>query len=88
VTLDPRLAAAEKNLPAVCFVPKPKDPCDLMADKGYHSRDVLKYLDDSRWNTRIAEPRPSRGYQRWHGDNEARVAVRADRIRLRLGGGK
>jgi hypothetical protein len=56
VTLDPTLAAAEKNLAAVGPVPTPEDPCDLVADKGYHSRDVLKDLDDSPWKTRIAEP--------------------------------
>jgi transposase len=56
VTLDPTLAAAEKNLAAVGLAPTPEDPCDLVADKGYHSRDVLKDLDDSPWQTRIAEP--------------------------------
>ena len=59
-----------------------------MADKGYHSRDVLKDLDDSPWKTRIAEPRPSKGYLRWHGDDEARAAVYANRNRLRSGVGK
>ena len=47
VTLDPTLAAAEKNLAAVGLTPTPEDPCDIVADKGYHSRDVLKDLDDS-----------------------------------------
>jgi transposase len=88
VTLDPTLAAAEKNLAAVGSVPTPEDPCDLVADKGYHSRDVLKDLDDSPWKTRIAEPRPSKGYLRWHGDDEARAAVYANRNRLRSGVGK
>jgi len=41
--------------------PTPEEPCDLVADKGYHSRDVLKGLDDGPWKTRIAEPRPSQG---------------------------
>jgi transposase len=87
-TLDPTLAAAEKNLAAVGLSPTPEDPCDLVADKGYHSRDVLKDLDDSPWKTRIAEPRPSKGYLRWHGDDEARAAVYANRNRLRSGVGK
>jgi hypothetical protein len=87
VTLDPTLAAAEKNFAAVGPVPTPEDPCDLVADKGYHSRDVLKDLDDSPWKTRIAEPRPSKGYLRWHGDDGARAAV-ANRNRLRSGVGK
>jgi hypothetical protein len=88
VTLDPTLAVAEKNLAAVGLAPTPEDPCDLVADKGYHSRDVLKDLDDSPWQTRIAEPRPSKGYLRWHGDDEARAAVYANRKRLRSGVGK
>jgi transposase len=88
VTLDPTLVAAEKNLAAVGLAPTSEDPCDLVADKGYHSRDVLKNLDDSLWKTRIAEPRPSKGYLRWHGDDEARAAVYANRKRLRSGVGK
>src|SRR5208337_3589621 len=79
---------AEKNLAAVGLTPTPEDPCDIVADKGYHSRDVLKDLDDSPWKTRIAEPRPSKGYLRWHGDDEARAAVYANRNRLRSGVGK
>ena len=43
---------------------RPEDPCDLVADKGYHSRDVLKDLDEGPWKTRISEPRPSKGYSR------------------------
>ena len=61
-TLDPTLKEAERNLSAVGFAPTPEDPCDLVADKGYHSRDVLKGLDDGPWKTRIAEPQPSKGY--------------------------
>ncbi len=86
--LDLTLAAAEKVLATVGLAPTPGDPCDLVADQGYHSRDVLKELDDSPWQTRIAEPRPSNGYLRWHGDEEARVAVYANRNRLRSGVGK
>jgi transposase len=55
-TLDPTLKEAEKNLSVVGIAPTPADPCDLVADKGYHSRDVLKGLDDGPWKTRIAEP--------------------------------
>lgn len=36
-TLDPTLKEAEKNLSAVELAPTPEDPCDLVADKGYHS---------------------------------------------------
>jgi transposase len=87
-TLDLTLEEAERNLSAVNLAPTPEDPCDLVADKGYHSRDVLKDLDDSPWKTRIAEPRPSKGYLRWHGDDEARAAVYANRNRLRTSVGR
>jgi transposase len=74
-TLDPTLKEAEKKLSAVGLGPTPEEPCDLVADKGYHSRDVLKGLDNGPWKTRISEPRPRQGYSRWHGDDEARAAV-------------
>jgi transposase len=87
-TLDPTLKEAEKNLSAAGLAPTPGKPCDLVADKGYHSRDVLKGLDDGPWKTRIAEPRPSKGYSRWHGDDEARAAVYGNRNRLKSGVGR
>jgi transposase len=87
-TLDPTLREAENNLSAVGLAPTSEEPCDLVADKGYHSRDVLKGLDDGPWKTRISEPRPSQGYSRWHGDDEARTAVYGNRNRLKSGVGK
>ncbi|HEY8125899.1 MAG TPA: transposase, partial [Methylocystis sp.] len=87
-TLDPTLEEAEKNLSAVGLAPRPEEPCDLVADEGYHSRDVLKGLDNGPWKTRISEPRPSKGYSRWHGDDEAREAVYGNRNRLKSGVGK
>jgi len=35
--------------------PTPEDPAKLVADKGYHSRDGLKALEDGAWKSRIAE---------------------------------
>ena len=87
-TLDPTLEEAERNLAAVGLAPTPEEPCDLVADKGYHSRDVLKGLDDGPWKTRISEPRPSQGYSRWHGDDKAREAVYSNRNRLKSGVGR
>ncbi len=55
-----------------------------MADKGYHSREVLKALDDSPWKTRIAEPK-QKGFSRWRGDEAARRAVTNNRTRLKSG---
>jgi len=87
-TLDPTLKEAEKSLSAVGLGPTPEAPCDLVADKGYHSRDVLKDLDDGPWKTRISELRPSQGYSRWHGDDEAREAVYGNHNRLKSGVGR
>ena len=38
-----------------------EDPSDLVADKGYHSRDGLKALDGGPWKTRIAETETRQG---------------------------
>ena len=87
-TLGPTLEEAHKNLSAVGLAPTPEAPCDLVADKGYHSRDGLKGLDGGAWRSRIAEPTPANGYLRWHGDDEARAAVYGNRGRLKSGVGK
>ena len=58
-----------------------------MADKGYHSRTLLKDLDGSPWRSRIAEPQRT-SFSRWHGDEEARRAVYNNRVRLRSAVGK
>lgn len=84
-TLGPTLEEAQKNLAAVGLTPTCEDPSDLVADKGYHSRDGLKALDGGPWKTRIAEPKPAKGYLRWHGDDEARAAVYGNRSRLKSG---
>jgi hypothetical protein len=81
-TLSGTLAAAEANLDAVGKAPTPDAPAECIADKGYHSRGVLKTLDGSAWKTRIAEPQ-RQTFSRWHGDEAARAAVYANRTRLR-----
>ena len=55
-----------------------------MADKGYHSRDGLKDLEDGPGKSRIAEKKQS-DVARWHGDQDARRAVYNNRARLRSG---
>ena len=82
-TLSPTLDAAARNLDAVGLAPSEEEPCVAVADKGYHSREQLKALEGGVWKTRIAEPEPSKGYLRWHGDEAARKAVYANRVRLR-----
>ena len=63
-------------------------PASLVADKGYHAREQLKALEGGVWKTRIAEPEPAKGYLRWHGDEAARKAVYANRVRLKSGIGR
>src|SRR4051812_42751532 len=83
-TLPGTLAIAEANLAAVDAGPTVEDPAELVADKGYHSRDGLKDLEDGPWKSRIAEKK-SAGVNRWRGDEEARRAVYNNRARLRSG---
>jgi transposase len=63
-TLPETLKAAEAHLAAVDAAPSPEDPAELVADKGYHSRDGLKALDDGAWKSRIAEKKVP-GVGRW-----------------------
>jgi transposase len=86
-TITGTLAAAEKNLAQINAAPTSDKPSELVTDKGYHSRAILKDLDGGAWKTRIAEPKQP-GFSRWHGDNKARAAVYANRTRLGSGVGK
>ena len=86
-TLKGTLQAAETNLARVGREPSTTETAELVADKGYHSRGVLKDLDGGAWKTRIAEPQ-RKVFSRWHGDEAARGAVYANRNRLRSSVGK
>jgi transposase len=86
-TLEGTLEAAARGLEAAGCAPTADRPAELIADKGYHSRAVLKDFADGRWRTRIAEPKPKE-VQRWRGDLDARRAVYGNRARLRSGVGK
>ena len=83
-TLEKTLAAAKENLEAVDAAPTAEDPAECVTDKGYHSRSVLKALDDGPWKTRISEPK-QKGFARWHGDGAARRAVRSAHRAARTG---
>jgi transposase len=80
-TIEGTLTAVENNLAQISAAPTKQKPSELVADKGYHSRAVLKTLDAGVWKTRIAEPKQS-GFSRWHGDDKARAVVYANRTRL------
>ena len=56
-------------------------PAELVTDKGYHGRAVLKDLDGGPWKTRISEPK-RRELLRWRGDDRARRAVYNNPARL------
>src|SRR5215217_4890210 len=79
-TLPGTLESAARQLAAADAAPSVEAPAELVADKGYHSRETLKSLDDGPWKTRIAEPKRD-GFLRWHGDDEARRAVVNNRTR-------
>src|SRR4051794_1660088 len=83
-TLPETLQAAGAHLAAVDLAPQPGDPTELVADKGYHSREGLKALNGGAWKSRIAEKKVP-GVSRWHGDEAARRAVYNNRARLRSG---
>src|ERR1700758_5498986 len=80
-TMPDTLASAAEHLAAVNAAPTPEAPAELIADKGYHSRDALKALDGGPRKSRISEPKRD-GFSRWHGDDQARRAVYNNRARL------
>jgi transposase len=86
-TLPETLQAAEANLATADAAPTPEEPAELVADKGYHSREGLKDLEDGVWRSRIAEKKV-KGVNRWRGDANARRAVYNNRTRLRSGAAK
>jgi transposase len=80
-TMPDTLNSAAEHLNAVDATPTPAAPAELIADKGYHSRDALKALDGGAWKSRISEPHHDE-FLRWHGDDAARRAVYNNRTRL------
>jgi len=80
-TISKTLDEAKANLAEVGAAPTEENPTECITDKGYHSREVLKSLNDGPWKTRIAEPE-RKGFSRWRGDDAARRAVTNNRARL------
>ena len=81
-TLAATLEQAEAMLDLVGLAPTPETPAEMIADKGYHSREGLKALEDSAWKSRISE-KEQKGFARWQGDDAARRAVYNNRARLK-----
>lgn len=86
-TLPDTLEETKAQLESVDKAPTPKASCDVVADKGYHSRAVLKDLDGGPWKSRVAERKP-KGLNWWNGDKAARRAVYNNRARISSGIGK
>jgi transposase len=59
---------------------------EVVADKGYHSNEVLRNLTESGVRTYIAEP--ERGARKWEGRQAEQAAVYANRRRIRGARGK
>jgi transposase len=83
-TMPGTLASAAEHLAALDAAPTPQVPAEPIADKGYHSRDARKALDDGPWKLRISAPLRY-AFSRWHGDDAARRAVYNNRTRLLSG---
>src|SRR3954462_4876672 len=81
-TLAATLEQAEAMLDLVGLAPTPETPAEMIADKGYHSREGLKALEDSAWKSRISE-KEQKGFARWQGGDAARRAVYNNRARLK-----
>ncbi len=59
---------------------------EVIADKGYHSNDVLASIDELELRSYIAEP--DRGRRRWTGKKDLQAIVYANRRRVRGNRGK
>ena len=69
-TLAATLEQAEAMLDLVGRTPTPETPAEMIADKGYHSREGLR-PEDSAWKSRISE-KEQKAFARWQGDDAAR----------------
>jgi transposase len=84
-TIVQTLAQTADHLQAVADDPRVKIDthwlAEVVADKGYHAREVLKTCTGIGIRTYTSEPR--RGRQNWAGDTGARVAVHGNRRRIK-----
>ena len=92
-TLIDTIVQATENLTAIADDSRVLDKIDqeqivseLVDDKGYHSRQLMKDLRQMNIRSYTSEPR--RGKQKWAGDIEARDAVYANRRRIQGERGK
>lgn len=94
-TLPETLAHASDNLKLVTELiedqpespaAEVESPAELVTDKGYHSREVVRQVTEAGMRSYISEP--ERGRQRWHGQSSEQAAVYANRRRVRGQRGK
>jgi hypothetical protein len=91
-TMPDTLANAIEHLTAVDAARTPEAPAELIADKGYHSRNALKALDGGPWKSRICETAPRRVLtlaRRWCGASRSGwlsliLAALPERILIKL----
>jgi transposase len=94
-TVQQTLAEAQENIAVVAEVidSEPdapaiavESPAELVTDKGYHSREVVRQVSEAGIRSYISEP--ERGRQRWQDQSAEQAAVYANRRRVRGERGK
>lgn len=80
-TLHDTLNSAQDTLSTVGKAPMSTSKTEVVGDKEYHSREVLKDLENGPWKIRIREPK-NNTFHSWNGDHQARGAVYNNRQRL------
>jgi len=79
--IETAIAAAEQSEDAQAAVQAPEPLAEIIADKGYHSNQIMIELEAVGLRTYIAEP--DRGRRDWSEEPAARTLVYANRRRLR-----
>ena len=94
-TVQETLAQASENIEVVTAVlqgepdapeAQVESPAELVTDKGYHSREVVRQVAEAGMRSYISEP--DRGRQRWVGQSAEQAAVYANRRRVQGERGK
>jgi transposase len=94
-TVQQTLAEAQENIAVLAEVldsapdapaVKVESPAELVTDKGYHSREVVREVTEAGIRSYISEP--ERGRQRWHDQSAEQAAVYGNRRRVRGERGK
>ena len=80
------MVAEAVNREAGVEIVEPDGPAELVTDKGYHSREVVRRLVEVGIRSYVSEP--ERRHQRWIGQDAEQSAVYANRRRVRGQRGK